>query len=163
MGSHRDIQTIKNLAIVRLIDQFRGLEFILQRVNGDALNRLPSNGKWSARQHLAHLARYHEIFLERLTRILEEECPRFDRYKAEEDAKWPEWEPLSSEAMLRRLRQSRAELIGRLEQFPADAYSRAGLHPTFGPMSLAEWLEFFLVHEGHHMYEIFKAGRTQVT
>lgn len=163
MGSHRNIQTIKNLAIERLIDQFRGLEFILQRVNGDAMDRLPSNKKWSARQHLAHLTRYNEIFQQRVTRILEEECPRLDRYRAEEDAEWPKWESLPGETVLTRLRRFRAELIGRLEQLPEESYSRAGIHPSFGPMTLAEWLEFFLVHEGHHMYEIFKAGRTQVT
>ncbi|MGC1782506.1 MAG: DinB family protein [Acidobacteriaceae bacterium] len=146
----------ENLQTERLTDQFRSLEFILHRFDRTAFDRLPSNGKWSARQHLAHLARYHEIFQERLTRILEEECPRFDRYKAEGDAKWPEWESLSSDAVLSRLRQSRAELIGRLEQLPADAYLRAGVHPAFGPMTLTDWLEFFLVHEGHHMYEIFK-------
>jgi hypothetical protein len=27
-----------------------------------------------------------------------------------------------------------------------------GIHPLFGEMSLALWVEFFLLHEAHHLY-----------
>jgi hypothetical protein len=31
---------------------------------------------------------------------------------------------------------------------------RVGVHPVFGVQSVAEMIEFFLVHEGHHLYMI---------
>ena len=29
---------------------------------------------------------------------------------------------------------------------------RTGVHAKFGPMDVPRWLEFFLVHEAHHLY-----------
>ena len=34
---------------------------------------------------------------------------------------------------------------------PAET-ARTGLHPTFGEMDVTAWLEFFLLHEAHHLY-----------
>jgi hypothetical protein len=30
------------------------------------------------------------------------------------------------------------------------------VHPLLGPMPIPLWLEFFLLHEGHHLYTIMK-------
>jgi hypothetical protein len=29
-----------------------------------------------------------------------------------------------------------------------------GVHPALGPLTIPEWLEFFLLHEGHHLYQV---------
>lgn len=147
--------TIKHVQLDRLHGQFAGLERILGRFVEAGLNRLPANGKWSVREHIAHLARYHEIFLERLARILDEDRPQFDRYRAENDAQRKQWQSLPVDAALVRLRSSHAELTRRLEQLSADQFSRIGNHPVFGALTLGDWLEFFLIHEAHHMYAIF--------
>jgi hypothetical protein len=34
---------------------------------------------------------------------------------------------------------------------PAESV-RTGLHPAFGEMDVAGWLDFFLLHEAHHLY-----------
>ena len=150
-----DIQTIKNLQLQRLASQFQGVERILEGFNEAELGHPPSNGKWSAKQQLAHLARYHEIFQERLRRILEEDSPRFARYRAEEDAEWAHWQTLRCNAITAKLEDLRAELTEKLQKLPTDSYRRVGVHPTLGSMTLIDWLEFFLIHEGHHMYAIF--------
>jgi hypothetical protein len=31
---------------------------------------------------------------------------------------------------------------------------RRGAHPLFGELPIADWLEFFLVHEAHHHYTL---------
>src|SRR6516164_7833719 len=69
----------------------------------DALHGVPTErilepaipGKWSANEHLAHLARYHEVFLRRMEHILAEPCPAFERYCAEDDPEWGAWRSLS--------------------------------------------------------------------
>lgn len=143
------------LQLNRLRGQFAGLESILARFDQAALNRVPSDGKWSAREHVAHLARYHEIFMERLSRILNEDSPLFSRYRAENDPQWKDWQPLPINDALARLRLSRTDLTRRLEQLSADQFSRIGTHPVFGALTLADWLEFFLIHDAHHAYAIF--------
>jgi hypothetical protein len=38
---------------------------------------------------------------------------------------------------------------------PADL-NRTGEHPVFGKMNMIKWLHFFLLHEAHHLFTIFK-------
>ncbi len=154
-----DIQTIKTMHIQRLALQFEGLERILEGFDAGETSHSTGSGKWSAKQQIAHLARYHQIFDERLTRILEEDSPCFDRYRAEEDAEWAHWQTLPCAAITTKLLDLRAELTEKLQKLPADSYRRIGVHPALGPMALIDWLEFFLVHEGHHMYLIFSDQR----
>jgi uncharacterized damage-inducible protein DinB len=123
----------------------------LRGVNPDSLSRRPLPEKWSARENLAHLARYHEIFLERVERILAEPNPAFGRYRAEDDPQWPKWADMPAEKVLAELASLRAKLIVKLRSLSEEDFHRTGAHSKFGEMSLALWLEFFLVHEGHHL------------
>jgi|SRR5581483_1553577 len=123
----------------------------LRGVQPDSLSAAMIPGKWSAHQNLAHLARYHEIFLERINRILAEEAPVFPRYRAEEDPEWPSWSGLPPQQVLVRLSSMRTKLMARLRSLSEEDFQRTGVHPKLGAMSLSLWLEFFLVHEGHHL------------
>jgi uncharacterized damage-inducible protein DinB len=109
-------------------------------------------GKWSANENLAHLGRYHEIFLERIERILAEENPVFNRYRAEDDPQWESWRNLAYKEIAEKLSGLREKLVARLKTLSAKDYKRTGIHSKFGEMTLALWVEFFLVHEAHHLY-----------
>jgi hypothetical protein len=37
---------------------------------------------------------------------------------------------------------------------------RAGTHPVLGALAIPEWLEFFLLHEAHHLYVVTIRART---
>lgn len=116
--------------------------------------------KWSAHENLAHLGRYHEIFLERLHRILAEPNPAFARYRAEDDSAWDAWRQLPTSEVLEQMQSSRAKLIAELKQLSGDSFARTGVHPKFGKLTLAQWVEFFLVHEAHHLYVVFAQVRS---
>ena len=119
------------------------------------LHHKPDAGGWTAHEHLAHLGRYHEIFLSRAARILAEANPALPRYRAEEDPEWESWRVLSTPEVLSRMRSLRTELVMKLSACSDDQFQRTGVHPRFGALALEQWLEFFLVHEGHHLYTIF--------
>jgi uncharacterized damage-inducible protein DinB len=116
-------------------------------------------GKWSANENLAHLGRYHEIFLERIERILAEENPAFSRYRAEDDPQWEAWRTLAYKEVAEKLASLREMLVARLKALSAADYKRTGTHSKFGEMSLSLWLEFFLVHEAHHLYVVLQQVR----
>ncbi len=130
------------------------LATFLKSTSNEALNAKVSPGKWSAHEHLAHLARYHQVFLQRIDRILAEDAPHLPRYSAEGDPDWGSWSGLSTQQMLVRLSGMRAKLIVRLRSMNEAEFHRTGVHPKFGPMDLSQWLEFFLIHEAHHLYAI---------
>jgi hypothetical protein len=121
--------------------------------------RMP--GKWSALENLAHLGRYHEVFLARLDQILREKAPSFSRYRAEEDPEWEAWRALSASEVLEKLKSLRAQLVLKLKSLREEDSLRTGIHPKFGEMTVSLWLEFFLVHEGHHLYVVLQQVRSQ--
>lgn len=113
-------------------------------------------GKWSAQEQLAHLARYHQIFLQRIERILSEQTPEFPRYRAEDDPEWITWTSMPAQQVLVRLSSMRIKLMAQLRSLSEEDFERTGVHPKFGKMSLSLWLEFFLVHEAHHLYVVLQ-------
>jgi hypothetical protein len=137
-------------------------DFLAVALNGMPAEELAAKtvpGKWSAHEQLAHLARYHQIFLERIERILTEQTPEFPRYRAEEDPEWATWQGISSQQILVRLSSLRIKLMARLRSLNEEDFERTGVHPKFGKMSLPLWLEFFLVHEAHHLYAVLQLVR----
>jgi len=119
----------------------------------------PASGKWSANEHLAHLARYQQIFLQRLDQILKEKTPTMPRYRAEEDPEWERWRRLAYKEIAEELTAGRERIIARLKPLSDADYDRTGVHSKFGEMSLAMWVEFFLVHEAHHLYAVLQEVR----
>jgi uncharacterized damage-inducible protein DinB len=136
----------------RLETQLDALELVLAGVTPALLDARPASGDWSARENLAHLARHASVFLERLQRIPVEDRPRLGRYRAEDDPEWPEWSALPLDETLRRLRDARRRLITWLESLATDQPERVGIHPSFGELTIPRWLDFFLLHEAHHLY-----------
>lgn len=140
--------------LLRLETQIEVIPLLLTGATRGAVMARPASGQWSAHENLAHLARHHAVFLERLRRILGESAPHLARYRAEEDPAWPEWSCLSTEEVLSRLKALRAEIIRLCKGLSHAEASRVGIHPFFGEMSLALWVEFFLLHEAHHLYVV---------
>jgi uncharacterized damage-inducible protein DinB len=138
--------------VARLETQLDALDAVLAGATAEALEARPRADEWSARENLAHLARHAHVFLERLRRIVDEDRPRLGRYRAEEDPEWPAWQRLPLTDVVSRLRDVRRRLLAWVRDLTPEAAARIGLHPTFGEMAIARWLEFFLVHEAHHLY-----------
>jgi DinB family protein len=136
----------------RLRSQLEAIVTILAGASPQAPDRRSPTGQWSAHENLAHLARHHEVMLERLRLILNEERPNLPRYRAETDPEWESWRALPLDQILGLLRAQRAEILQLVDTMDDDDLARIGVHPTFGPLSVPEWLEFFLLHEGHHLY-----------
>ena len=137
----------------RLRTQLESLATVLAGASMDAISRRPATGKWSAHEHLAHLARHHEVMLERLRLILNEDRPNLPRYRAENDPEWGRWRSLPLDEVLSLLKAQRAEIVRLVDGLDEEDVARVGVHPALGPLNLGEWIEFFLLHEGHHLYE----------
>jgi DinB superfamily len=144
--------TVPASLLARLETQLEALDPILARATPAALEARPRPEEWSARENLAHLARHHAAFLDRLRRLLTEDRPALGRYRAEDDPEWPGWATLPRDEVLARLRTLRGELVALVRSLSPAQSARTGLHPTFGEMDVAGWLDFFLLHEAHHLY-----------
>ncbi|MEM6427622.1 MAG: DinB family protein [Deinococcota bacterium] len=143
----------------RLETQFEALFELLGGVEQDRLELRPESDKWSIRENIAHLGRYHEVFLQRMDRILNEDTPQLGRYSNEEDTEAEAWMILDYHVVLNKLKEQRAKLITFATGLSAEQLERTGVHPKLGQLSVSMWFEFFLLHEAHHLYRILWLSR----
>jgi hypothetical protein len=145
----------------RLETQLDLVPFLLRGADSETIMARPASGEWSPHEHLAHLARQHAVFLERLQRIIAEDAPELPRYRAEEDSRWSEWSSLATDEVLSRLFSLRSEILQFIANLREVDANRVGIHPVLGKMDIAHWLEFFLLHEAHHLYRLMILVGTQ--
>lgn len=136
----------------RLATQLDAVDLFLDGLDPGLAEIPPDDGGWSARENVAHLARHAHVFLERVDRILREDRPNLGIYRPERDPEWPEWRGLPLDEARRRLRAARGRLLAWVDGVSEEQGARVGVHPVFGPWAIQRWLEFFLLHEAHHLY-----------
>ncbi|MDN5212575.1 DinB family protein [Fulvivirgaceae bacterium BMA12] len=139
----------------RLENQYQQLLQLIRGLDDGFISKQHRPEKWSIKENLAHLGRYQEIFLERIDRILVEDQPAFGRYKADNDPEFAKWRMLETSLITDKTIQGRAEIVAKLEGLSLDSLERQGHHPKLGLMTIFGWIEFFLLHESHHIYTVF--------
>jgi hypothetical protein len=117
---------------------------------------IPPSGKWSALLNLAHVARHHEVTQERLARVQLEDNPTFPRYDEADDPAWARWRTLELDQVWAAIDERRSALIAVADSYTPEQLRRTGVHQKFGPMDVPRWLEFFLLHEAHHLYVVLQ-------
>ena len=148
--------------ILRWLESQAGaVHTIVQGRDEQALRTQPQPGRWSALQHLAHLGRMHEVYLTRLGRILSEDGPPIAAYRAEQDGEWARWEAMTLADVQQAFDTRRTELAALLRGLSGEQWQRIGRHSKLGPLTLTDWITFFLVHEGHHLYTALTLARAQ--
>jgi len=138
-----------NIQLAHLFDLTRGM-------NSEFIHKNHIENKWSIHEHLAHLGRYQEIFLGRIKLILENDNPKIERYKAENDPRFEDWKKLSLKDFRFEMKARRSQLTSTIFGLTIPELNRIGSHPKFRKMNIYEWTEFFMLHESHHAYAIFR-------
>ncbi|MEO6455391.1 MAG: DinB family protein, partial [Ginsengibacter sp.] len=103
-----------------------------------------------------HLAKYQITFTERIEKILNEDAPYFERYVPEQDPGFEAFKNRSDEDLLNCMYQQRTKLASLIYSLSEKDLGRIGVHIKFGPLNIIQWLEFFLLHEAHHIFTIFQ-------
>ena len=112
--------------------------------------------KWSPFENITHLVSYQMIFQTRIEKILTERNPVFERYVAENDPVFYEYLKETPKSLLQKLCTIREHICKQLNELHPQELSRIGHHPKFGALTLVQWTEFFLLHEAHHLFTLFK-------
>jgi hypothetical protein len=153
---------LPEFTLLRLEKQLEVVPLLLGGASAEEMMARSASGDWSPHENLAHLARHHAVFLERLQRIIAEDAPELTRYRAEKDSTWGEWTSLTTDEVISRLHTLRAEIVEFIKRLSDAESNRVGIHPLFGQMDLTQWVEFFLLHEAHHLYKVMiRLGETK--
>ncbi len=140
----------------RLEYQHKSLLDLIEGLNDEQVRRQTVPGKWSIFENIVHLATYQHVFLQRIEDIVKNEHPSFERYTAETDPLFHDNCTKSTHEIIHELITTRRMMVARIFSLQADQLKRTGKHPTFGNMTVIQWIQFFVLHEAHHLFTIFK-------
>jgi uncharacterized damage-inducible protein DinB len=140
----------------RLQYQHKSLIDILDGLSDEQIRQQIIIGKWSIFENIVHLQTYQHTFADRVKEILSTSNPAFSRYTAESDPLFLDNCEISTREIMKDLLSFRKEMAAEIVLFPKSDLIKLGTHPFFGKLSLVQWLHFFLLHEAHHLFTIFK-------
>ncbi len=140
----------------RLQYQHKSLLDIIEGLSDEQIRMQIIPGKWSIFENIAHLQTYQHMFITRIRLMLTEEIPVFSPYSAETDPLFHDNCGLSSREVMQDLLGTRKQLSSAILTFKETDFEREARHSAYGKMNLLLWLNFFLLHEAHHLFTIFK-------
>ena len=140
----------------RLEYQHKSLIDLIEGLSDEQIRTQVIPGKWSIFENIVHLTIYEHVFIYRLQRILNEENPQLERYSAEADPYFYDNCAKSTREIMQDLISTRRILIDKVHSLKEEEIHRTGVHPVLGKMNMNLWLNFFLLHEAHHLFTILK-------
>ncbi len=147
------------------IDRIRALPALLESaVEGlsDAQLDTPyRQGGWTVRQVVHHLADSHMNAFVRMKLILTEEHPTLKTYDQDRWAALVDGARFPVQGSLAIVRGLHERWVALMESLPDAAWTRAGLHPERGDMTLEKILTIYSGHGEKHVEQItaLKASR----
>lgn len=96
------------------------------------------------------------MFTGRIRRILDNENPAFTPYTAEADPLFHDNCRLRTLEVMDDLFNTRRALSSSMASLTEGDFEKKARHTNYGTMTLSHWLHFFLLHEAHHLFTIFK-------
>ncbi len=140
----------------RLQYQHKSLLDIIESLSDVQIRKQVNPGKWSIFENIVHLQTYQHVFIKRVRLMLTEDNPLFSPYTAEADPLFHDNCGLTTREVVQDLLVTRKELSSAILSFKETDFERKARHSTYGNMNLLLWLNFFLLHEAHHLFTIFK-------
>ena len=144
----------------RLKNQHEVIDLLISGLSEVELKIRPIPDKWSVYENIAHLACYQPRVIARTEKILVEDNPAFEGYIPADDPEFSKFLSMSVEELLAHQKEKRSEIVNLIRNLSDEQMNLTGTHSKFGRMNISEWTEFFLLHEAHHIYTIFKLIRS---
>ena len=145
--------------VCRLKTQHLAVSEIVKNIDEQRLNYQPEPGKWSIKDNVAHLASYQPVFIDRMHQMLKRDTPVFNAYRADDEADFIEARQSSLNDLIRKINGNRRQILELVTNLPDDQLLLKGTHPKYGTLTITEWTEFFLLHEAHHLFTMFKLAK----
>lgn len=146
--------------VSRLENQHEAIASIIASADEIKLKKEIRPGKWSIHENIVHLVKYQPVFIDRLHIILTQPEPIFEAYTADNDPEFAEWKKWDNERLMKNLQKDRQAILHLVTSLPEEKLGRVGIHKKYGKLSIVQWIEFFLLHEAHHMFTIFQLANT---
>jgi DinB superfamily len=118
------------------------------------LDRRPSDGGWTPREVVHHVADSEMTSAIRLRRLIAEDDPLIVGYDGDEFARRLHYAARPIEPALAAVEGARATTAQILRGLDDDEWARSGTHSESGPYGVEPWLEVYAVHCHEHAEQI---------
>lgn len=140
--------------------QHKSLVDLIDGLSEEQIRRNIIPGKWSIFENIVHLQTYQHVFFDRINKIISGDDPSFPAYFAESDPLFLDNCHRSIREIMQDFISIRKEMATRTQDILDNHAEKRGIHASYGSMNLAEWYNFFLLHEAHHLYTILRLAAT---
>jgi len=89
-----------------------------------------------------------------LNDIVQNQASVFSAYDTKKDPLFQEYQQLEVMDIWDRIQERREDLVSIAETITEEQLQKTGTHALYGSMSVGDWIDFFLLHEAHHMYRM---------
>src|SRR6266496_3710617 len=137
-----------------LLEGLSGTPVVIDRLLADATEKdfdvRPDPARFTIREVLGHLADWEGVWMERATRILNEDHPSLLGYDEGQWAIDHDYAHMNVAEQRARFREGRANFIDLLHDLSPDQWSRTAGHDEWGEVTLAGMATLILGHDGYH-------------
>jgi predicted alpha/beta superfamily hydrolase len=127
---------------------------MLQEIPEPLRKQRPIPGKWSAHEHLCHLAAFQAVLSERLERMLAEEAPPLTPYYPSAEEQAGSFLGLDTGEVMDRFTRERAAFVARLRELPPEGWERTGYHPEMPGYTVFRLARHAALHDLLHGYRM---------
>ena len=143
--------------IARLRQQAEDVVRMTGGFSDPLLERRTVPDKWSLSELTCHLLQVQELFESRLDAMLQRDDPAFGSYSPESDPGFADLVAAKrGHDAVRAFVAAREAFARRLEALEPASWRRTATHPTFGRFDVEFLLEYLVLHEAHHLFQIFQ-------
>ena len=130
------------------------LEALVGPLSADELIARPLVGEWSIAQNVHHCADSHMNSYVRCKLIATEDNPTLKPYNEQQWAEFADGSATNIEVSLSLLKSLHTRWVTFWQNLPDEAWSRTGLHPKSGLVTLDEQLQLYVAHGEAHIQQI---------
>lgn len=140
----------------RLQYQHKSLIGMIDGLTDELIRKQVIPGKWSIFENIVHLQTYQHVFNERINKMIEKDNPMISRYVADTDPMFLDNCKRTTREIMGDMITTRKEMSNGRFAIKDEHLGRTGVHTEYGTLTIEQWLNFFLLHEAHHLFTIFK-------
>lgn len=130
------------------------LGVLLRGITEAEMDTRPDPDRFTLREALAHLADWEGVWLERMTRIAQEDTPFLPSYDEGQWALDHNYAHADFPAELAKFGRGREQSVAFLQDLPGPAWRRVGLRDEAGPLSIFDMVAMILGHDGYHLRQV---------
>ena len=127
---------------------------LVREVPPETLKRRPARDRWSAHEHMCHLAHVHGLFVDRLDLMLRDPAPVIQPYLPGEQDADDLLLRMDLDVCIDRYASDRARLVERLELLAPADWERRAEHGEYRAYSVFIMFRHLALHDFVHAYRI---------